>query len=186
MSEIGLSQGILAYIQKKSYPEHGAGIRQHWLALKAQREEPIMNLQELLAELNPSYPFFCCRPAQGMDKIDFDFGPKKPLSLPVALYCSIYGEIVYSTDGQVVSASAGQGIITPPFIWEGRGHYAVDSDKVFNLPPEHPAAKVNLLTHTVLNPAGLSFVEDNVFLLSLVTNENTLNQALLNHLKIAQ
>jgi len=180
MTEATLGSGFINYLTQRSYPQFRNELAQHWLHLQTERAQSIHEVQQMIEVMNPTPPYYYCNIAYMQSRVDFDFGGKKPIGLVSALYYAVAEDrIIYSADGQLIAARPGKGIISPPFVWEGRGHYIVDPDQVVKLDPEHPAAKVFQHTKIVLKPDGLIWGEDNAFLLSLITGEPTPNRQLL-------
>jgi hypothetical protein len=187
MKEAMVGQGFIDFVTQRSYPQFSEGIIHHWQRLQDERAQSIDAIQRLLAVMKPSPPFFYCAgiPMPIINKVDFDFGAKKPLELPYALYtAAVEDKIVYSSDGQLVAARPGRQVIEPPFIYESRGHYIVEEGRTVKLAADHPAAQIYGQTAAVLNAEGLVWGEDNVFLLSLVNGEVTPNIELLRSLRL--
>ena len=185
MAETILGLGFCNHLVHNSDPQFEDGLIHHWLGLQSEREPAIQEVQRIIKAMKPTPPYYCCKVAnlERIKKVDFDFGGKKPIGLVPALYSAVTdGQITYDSNGQIIAACPGKNIISPPFIWEGRGHYIVDSDQVVTLTPKHPAAKVYEITKAILQLNGLVWAEDNVFLLSLMAGESTLNRQLLESL----
>jgi len=185
MSEILLGSGYLSYIREHLSPPLSDNRIRHWTDLLTQRTPLIQQAKELLAALQTTPPYFSCRTNKLPGKVDFDFGPKSPEDLVVVLYKAVLlNYIAYDCVGSLVIAKIGQEIIPPPFIWMNRGHYLLELNKVVRLTPGHPASRLHELTTQVIDPVGLSFAEDSVFLLGQITNEQTPNINLLKFLGI--